>query len=44
MSRPRDVQRFFAWLLTTGEADRLARRAGARRRIVEAIADVGAVS
>ena len=32
------VQRFFDWLRGTGERDRLAMRAGARRRIVEAIA------
>jgi hypothetical protein len=37
------VQRLFAWLRSTGEVDRLARRASARRQIVEAIADAGAV-
>ncbi len=32
------VQRFFDWLRGSGERDRLVARAGARRRIVEAIA------
>lgn len=37
------VQRFFDWLRGTGERDRLVTRAGARRRIVEAIAQERAV-
>lgn len=32
------VQRFFEWLRGSGERERLVKRAGARRRIVETIA------